>query len=130
MKKVTFTTNDTLSKTIKFLEFLKSREYLDRVEHYAKKGVVALELATPFDAGEAAQSWDYKIEINNKVTRICWTNSKSLESGYPIVLLVQYGHATRTGTWYEGYDFINPAMKPIFDDIKKSMWEEIRQAYE
>ena len=38
---------------------------------------------------------------------------------------IQYGHATKSGSWVEGLDFINPALKPIFDEIKRDIREEV-----
>ena len=43
----------------------------------------------------------------------------------PVVILLQYGHATREGTYIEGTDFINPAMKEIFESIADEAWREV-----
>lgn len=45
--------------------------------------------------------------------------------GIPIVILLQYGHATSGGGYVEGIDFINPALKPIFDRIADEAWKEV-----
>ena len=42
-----------------------------------------------------------------------------------IAILLQYGHGTRNGGWVEGTDYINPAMRPIFDAIAKEAFEEV-----
>lgn len=127
-KIVSFETKGKLNRTWRFLRFLSSKAYYNKLDHFAKKGVVALETATPFETGEAASSWGYNIEITDKQTTITWTNDDTTKEGTPIVLLVNYGHASRNGTWVEGYDFIGPAIQPVFDDIKKSVWKEVENA--
>ena len=42
--------------------------------------------------------------------------------------MLQYGHATKNGTWIKGVDYINPALKPVFDKISNNMWEEVKNA--
>lgn len=125
---VTFKTQGNLKKTWRFLRFVSKRSYYERIEEYAKKGVVALTLATPIDSGETASSWDYKINIDGQTTTVEWTNSSVTPDGIPIVILLQYGHATRNGGYVQGYDFINPALKPIFDQMVNDMWKEVRDA--
>ena len=46
--------------------------------------------------------------------------------GVPIVILLQYGHGTGTGGYVQPNDFINPAMKPIFQKIADDAWKEVR----
>ena len=60
----------------------------------------------------------YKIAFNNTHTN----------DGVNIALLLQYGHATRNGTFVEGRDFINPAIQPIFDEIVEDVWKEVRSS--
>ena len=48
-----------------------------------------------------------------------------MEDGISIAAIIQYGHATRNGSWVEGRDYINPAMRPIFDQIANDMWKEV-----
>jgi hypothetical protein len=125
---ITFKTKGDLKKTWKFLRFISSRLYLKKIEHYAKKGVVALIEATPKESGETADAWDYEIQIDDKRTRIAFTNSNIAANGTPVVVLIQYGHATRNGGWVEGFDFVNPAVKPIFDEMAEDIWKEVQNA--
>jgi len=125
---ITFKQKGSLKKTWKFLRFLSSRLYLKKVEYYAKKGIVALVEATPKDSGETADSWDYEILIDDEKTRITFTNSNIASNGTPVVVLIQYGHGTRNGGWVEGIDFVNPAIKPIFDEMADSIWKEVQNA--
>ena len=80
--------------------------------------------ATPKDSGGASQSWNYKIEVKNNNASIVWYNTNVVK-GVNIAVILQYGHGTRNGGWVEGIDYINPAMKPIFDKIADQVWKEV-----
>lgn len=125
---VTFKTTGGLNRTWKFLKFLSSKSYYRNLERYAKRGVAALMESTPMDTGVTAQSWDYKITIGQNETRVEWINSNTTEDGIPIVILLRYGHGTKNGGYVQGYDFISPAIQPIFDDMVKQMWREVQKA--
>ncbi|MBQ0088391.1 MAG: HK97 gp10 family phage protein [Prevotellaceae bacterium] len=112
------------NKMDRFLMFLLSRKYYKMVDHYAQKGVIALIDATPKESGQSADSWGYRISIDSERTKIEWTNSNLTSDGTPIVVLLQYGHATRNGGYVEGFDFINPALDSVFKDIADSAWME------
>ena len=94
------------------------------LERYAKEGVEALREATPKNTGTTANSWYYKIERSNDRIAIVWSNS-NIVNGVPIAVILQYGHGTRNGGYVEGIDYINPAMKPIFDRIAERAWGEV-----
>lgn len=89
---------------------------------YGEKGVEALKMYTPKDTGKTADSWTY--EIHN--WGISWNNSNITSNGTPLAILIQYGHGTRGGTYVQGRDYINPALKPIFDQIGDDIWKEIQ----
>ncbi len=112
------------SKALKYLNGLREKRYRDILEKYAREGVEALHSNTPVDSGVTADSWSYEIATTKKGFSINWTNSKVVD-GVPVVILLQYGHATRSGSFVEGRDFINPAMKPIFDRIAESLRKEV-----
>lgn len=95
-----------------------------KLEKYGMMGVKALKDATPKDSGDTARSWSYKIVKNGDSIRIQFLNSNIVD-GVPVAILLQYGHGTRTGGYVEGYDFINPALKPIFDRIAEDAWKEV-----
>lgn len=97
------------------------------LEAYGRKGVLALSSATPKDTGMAASSWSFEIQVTRKGFGINWVNSDVTESGTPIVILLQYGHGTGTGGYVEGQDFINPAIRPIFDEIAENVFKEVNQ---
>ena len=94
------------------------------LDSYGVKGVEALRNATPKDTGLTANSWSYKIEKSNNNITISFENS-NINNGVPIAIILQYGHGTRNGGWVEGYDYINPAVRPIFDELAKAAWKEV-----
>ena len=94
------------------------RSVLDR---YGRQGVAALQMYTPKDSGETANSWKY--EIFN--LGIAWSNTNVTSNGTPIAILLQYGHGTKNGGYVQGRDYINPALQPIFDEIADNCWKEI-----
>ena len=94
------------------------------LDSYGVKGVEALRNATPKDTGLTANSWSYRIEKSNDNITISFENS-NINDGVPIAIILQYGHGTRNGGWVEGYDYINPAIRPIFDELAKAAWKEV-----
>lgn len=114
----------------KLESFLKSMQKLDIskvVERYAQEGVFALSAATPTESGLAASSWGYEIDYGKDKVTIAWTND-NVESGFPVVIMLQYGYVTGTGGYVQGRDYINPAIQPIFDRIADGVWKEVTSA--
>lgn len=115
-------------KTIKFLNFVSGGKYIEDVlRKYGDKGIEALSHNTPKDTGKTANSWYYEIEHDSNHCQIAWFNSE-MAGGVPLVILIQYGHATKSGGFVQGIDFINPVMKPIFDKIADEIWREVVRA--
>ena len=122
--KISFSSKGDFSKTIKFLNKVKNVKINNILSKYGKIGVTALSQATPKDSGITSRSWNYKIELNNDNASIVWYNTNVVK-GVNIAVILQYGHGTRNGGWVEGRDYINPAMKPIFDKIADQVWKEV-----
>lgn len=97
------------------------------LERYAREGVSALASATPVDSGATASAWSYEIESKGDQHTIYWTNSNSNKGVY-IAVILQYGHGTGTGGYVAGRDYINPAIRPIFDNIAEEAWREVVNA--
>lgn len=95
--------------------------YLDK---YGQMGIDALQAATPKDSGLAASSWVYTIERTKNGSSIVWSNT-DIEGGCNVAILLQYGHATKNGGWVKGIDYINPALRPIFEKIADDAWREV-----
>ena len=112
------------SKTEKFLNIISKKLYYRNLQKYAEQGVAALASATPVDSGTTANSWNYEIRQTKNSVSIYWTNS-NVNKGVPIAIIIQYGHGTRNGGYVQGRDYINPAMRPIFDKIAENVWKEV-----
>lgn len=111
-------------KTEKYLRKSFGKDYTSQLARYGELGVVALSSATPVDTGKTAASWYYKVLKNKSGYTIAWYNS-GIENGFSVAVMLQYGHATKSGTWVEGIDYINPALKPIFEDLANKAWKEV-----
>ena len=118
------TCSGDLSKTMKFLNRLQHKDYLNILATYGQRGVEALREATPKDTGETANSWYYEIKQDRNGATISWCN-RNVNDGVVIAAIIQYGHGTGWGGYVQGIDYINPAMKPIFDDLANECWKEV-----
>ena len=112
------------SKTTNFLKKMKQLNITAILERYGREGVAALASATPVDTGLTANSWYYKIETTDTSSALIFCNS-NIQNGVPIAIILQYGHGTGTGGWVQGQDYINPAIQPIFNEIKEKAWREV-----
>lgn len=112
------------NRTRKYFERLNNSTQLIDLKKYGEEGVEALRNATPVNTGLTASSWHYKIEKSRNRVGISWYNT-NVQNGMNIALLIQYGHGTRSGAIVYGVDYINPALKPIFDKMAKEIWAEV-----
>lgn len=120
------TNRGSFAKSLAFLNRMQRREQFKTLAKYGPIGVAALREATPKETSETANSWYYEIVDRPGYFAIHWLNSHIEDPGrIPIAVLIQYGHATGNGGYVEGQDYINPAMRPIFDQIATDMWKEV-----
>lgn len=115
-------------KTFKFLRAMKEKRFLKNLDKYGQMGVDALAAATPKRTGLTAESWTYDITDNGEQLIISWNNTNVQKGYYNVALMIQYGHGTGTGGWVEGIDYINPALKPVFDKIADAVWMEVKNS--
>lgn len=121
---ITITQKGSFKNTERYLSKLKQAQLFAVLEKYGSIGVNALSNATPVDSGETAASWTYTIVQRSGYYSIRWHNSHN-HQGVPIAILLQYGHGTGTGGYVQGRDYINPAVRPIFDQMANEMWKEV-----
>lgn len=124
---VSFAHSGSFDKTIKFLKAMQKLDIKQIAEKQAQRGVAALIANTPRESGLAANSWSYKIIQNGSSVTIEWHNS-DVESGFPVAIALQYGYGTGTGGYVQGRDYINPAMRPVFDSIANDVWKAVTSA--
>lgn len=124
---VYYVTRGSFDRTQKFLQNLSKINIGAVLNANGQKGVAALAAATPMESGRAKASWGYEISGKRGVYKIVWTNT-DIENGFPVVIMLQYGHGTGTGGYVKGRDFINPAIRPIFDQIANEVWRAVISA--
>ena len=121
---ISFRHQGDFSKLSRYLERVKEAAKVGILDKYGREGVAVLSSATPVESGLTANSWYYTIEHTNGSTSISFHNS-NIQNGVPIAVILQYGHGTRNGGWVQGRDYINPAIRPIFDQIANEAWKEV-----
>ena len=126
MREIVMTTKGDFSHLNSWFEQSREAIKLGKLDSYGRKGVEALEKYTPKDTGLTSQSWSYEIirDKDGKFVSLCFNNS-NINKHIPIAILIQYGHMCPNGTWVEGVDYINPALRPIFEEIADEVWKEV-----
>lgn len=119
------TKKGNFNKTRNVIKNIQNKKYLNILDRIGRLGVDALSRATPVDTGKTSDSWGYSIEQRRDSVSVVWTNSNVVNGWANVAILIQYGHATRNGGYVQGRDYINPAMKPLFDQLAKEAWEAI-----
>ena len=114
----------SFNKTERFLKKAHNAFKTIDLTKYGEKGVAALQAATPTRTGLTASSWYYKIEKSGSRIILSFLNS-NVNKGVPIAIILQYGHGTNNGGWVQGRDYINPALRPVFDEMAEAIWKEV-----
>lgn len=121
---ITITVTGSFKNTQAFFDHVHSLNIQSILESCGQMGVSALSSATPEETGLAAHSWGYKVSKTGGIYELAWTNS-DVENGFPVVIMLQMGHGTGTGGYVQGRDFINPAIRPVFDKIADTVWKAV-----
>ena len=121
---IRITTKGDFNNTFRFLNKMSKFQINKILEKYGQMGVEALRSATPIDSGKTAESWGYEISVGKEGATIHWTNTNQNKGVY-IAVILQYGHGTGTGGYVQGIDYINPAIRPVFDKIAEEAWMEV-----
>lgn len=124
---ITFRAEGDFKNIEKFLKKAKQIK-MDSIFHkYGEIGVNALKAATPVKTGKTAASWAYEVHYSKSSAEIVWTNNNEV-NGFNVAIGLQYGHGTGWGGFVKGQDYINPAMRPIFDKLAEELWKEVTSA--
>ena len=112
-------------------EFLKKnmngQNHMFILNKYGARGVELLRDATPVDTFKTASSWSYTIEQDRERYKINFINSNVID-GVNIAIILQYGHGTRNGGYVVGTDYINPALKTAFEEMRDELVREVRRS--
>lgn len=110
----------------KFLERSADGIPMSVLDKYGQEGVRALAASTPKDTGKTAGSWYYRTERTKGMLKLVFCNS-NIQNGTPVAVVLQYGHATRNGGFVQGRDYIDPALRPVFDRMAEEAWKEVKK---
>lgn len=125
---ISVTSRGSFSGMEKFLNTAaKANNITPHLHKAGRAGVTALAKATPLDEGETRNAWGYSVKSSRGSHSIIWSNGHTPD-GVPIAIILQYGHGTGTGGYVRGRDYINPAMRPIFDKIADDVWKAVTSA--
>lgn len=124
MSVINIKSSGDFDKSTRFLKKMYQEKYLNNLSYWGDLGVKALKNATPVDSGLTAASWDYEIIEERGKTTIQWVNH-NINKNVNIAIILQYGHGTNNGGYVVGVDYINPALRSIFDEIAKDAWLEV-----
>lgn len=123
---ISFRQKGNFRKLTGYFEKLREGLKIGILDRYGNEGVSALAAATPKDTGLTASSWRYRI-IHGRDSVIISFDNTNIQNGVPIAIILQYGHATRNGGYVQGIDYINPAIRPIFEKLAEDAWEEVKR---
>ena len=115
--KVNITSSGNFSNLEQWVSKMGKEDFTSVLKSAAQPGKSEFIKKTPVQSGKSANAWDYKIEKTSTGASLEYSNSNVTKNGVPVVILINYGHGTGTGGYVRGQDFINPAMRPIFEQI-------------
>lgn len=121
---ITFTSKGDFKNARKLLNKKVDRQIRGILEKYGEMGVEILKEATPKKTGKTADSWSYSIKYDHNGVSIEWSNSNVVK-GQVIVILLDEGHGTNSGTYVRGRHFIEPTVRPLFDEMAEMIWKEV-----
>lgn len=124
---IKFEVSGDTKATEKFLDKMMTDDPYANLQRLAQQGVDALSQGTPRKSGVTAASWSYEIVQNGSGIEICWSNDNVVD-GFNVAVGLQYGHGTGTGGYIQGIDYINPALRPVFDQIAADVWKEVQRS--
>lgn len=111
-------TSGNFKNTEKYLKTHEKSAYTeDQIYQIAEKAVELFAKNTPSSSGKTSESWSYEVVQHNGEYIIELHNS-NIQNGYNIAILVDEGHATKSGNYVSGKHYIDHTIKEIFKYIK------------
>lgn len=120
------TTGDFKSTESFLKKYTDKQNFLPILEKYGARGVELLQQNTPADSSKTAMSWSYEIEEGKNDYKIHFSNSNIVD-GVNIAIILQYGHGTKNGGYVKGIDYINPAIKTAFEEMRDELVKEVKR---
>ena len=110
---------------LKKIQYNSSDAYiLEKLRYFGEKGVENLVRNTPINTGLLSNSWEYSVEKTSKQLLLTWYTT-DIENGLNIAIIIDQGHATKTGNWIDGLNFIRPSLEPIYSEVDEWLRKEI-----
>lgn len=126
-KIITFEAEGNFDKTRNFLKAFKAAQMRILLNQYGQKIVAMLESETPKRTGATASSWYYTVVGDAEKVALEIHNSNMGSDGKtPVAILIQMGHGTRTGGYVPAIDYINPVVKPLFDELEEKIMGAVK----
>lgn len=94
----------------------------DEIQKIAEETVEKLAKASPYES--IAMAWSYEIK-KNKNSYFLYFNNSYVNNGVNIALLVDKGHATKSGKWIEGKNYIDGPIDEAYKQIIEAAKEEL-----
>ena len=123
--RITFRHKGNFARIDKYFSKVIDSITLDRLSRYGDQGVEALKSATPVDSGKTADSWRYEVGKTSTGYSISFHNDNVIDGWFNVALMLDVGHGTGTGGWVEGRNYIEPALRPVFDKMAHDAWLEV-----
>lgn len=121
---ITIKNKGNFKKAEKYFKKSKKVLRMSDAKYLAEKCVERLKEATPKDSGFTASSWKYKLTKRGLSTKMEFYNT-NIQNGVPIAIVIDTGHMSKGGTWIQGKNYIDPALKITYDQIIKAIWREL-----
>lgn len=97
---------------------------VNNITTIAEECIRRLVLATPKDTGKTSLSWSYKIHKTKNKTTLEILNS-NIQNGVNVAILLEYGHASKSGVWVPGNNFVDPIVTETYNKILNDTWKEL-----
>lgn len=121
---ITVTHKGNFNNAEKLFNRVLNKKYRNIIARYGEKGVAVLKAATPVKSGGVANAWNYIIEEKGSTITLAFINNKE-NNGMNIVLALVYGHGTGGGGYVEANNFVDPAIRPVFEEMAANLWKEV-----
>lgn len=123
--RITFKQHGNFNRLEKYLSKSIDTITLTHLNRYGKEGVEVLKAATPVDSGVTANSWTYEITQTGSGYALEFHNTNVVDGWFNVAIMLDVGHGTGTGGWVEGLNYIEPAIRPIFERMAHDLWLEV-----
>lgn len=106
----------------KSVDITKVKKVIPIIEECIQK----LKEATPKDSGITASSWQYEIKSSRNKKQITISNTNTVD-GINVAFLIDVGHATTSGSWVQGKNYIRPVVIESYNKILNNTWKELKR---